>query len=190
MILRAGKQLAWPKGVTNDESLHDKNEQVENVEKEVSTCSKEVIDNIVHKSDKVPKDPQITSPKHYNPPLPFPQRMTTAKLDLQFGKFLEVLRKLYINIPFTEDLTQMPSYAKFLTEILPNKRNLEEHEIAALTKECSATIQNKRPAELKDPGSFWILCLIGNVSMDRALCNLWLSVSLMPFSMCEKLELG
>jgi len=34
----------------------------------------------------------------------------------------------------------MPSYAKFLKDILSNKRKLEEHEIVALTKECSAVI--------------------------------------------------
>ena len=57
----------------------------------------------------VPKDPKQTSPKPYTPPLPFPQRMAMAKLDLQFGKFLEVLKKLYINILFTDALCQMTS---------------------------------------------------------------------------------
>jgi len=70
--------------------------------------------------------------------------MIKAKLDLQFGKFLEVLNKLYINTPFTKALSQMPSYAKFLKEILSNKRKPEEHETVALTEECSAAIQNKR----------------------------------------------
>jgi len=51
------KQLEGPKGVTNDESLHDKNEHAVNVEKEVTTPSKDVIDDFVHKFDEVPKDP-------------------------------------------------------------------------------------------------------------------------------------
>ena len=67
----------------------------------------------MHKPDKVLKDPKTISPKPYTSPLPFPQRMAKAKLDMQFGKFLDVLKKLYINIPFTKALTQMPSYAKF-----------------------------------------------------------------------------
>jgi len=138
MILRGGQQLEEPKGVTHNESFHGKNEDIENVEE--STPSKELIDNVVHKSDKVPKDLKITSPKPYTSPLLFPQRMAKAKLDLQFGKFLEVLKKLYINIPFTEALTQMPSYAKFLKEILSNKRKLEEHETITLTEECSAEL--------------------------------------------------
>jgi len=85
---------------------------------------------------------------------------------------LEDLKKLYINILFTEALSQMPSYAKFLKEILSNKRKLEEHETVALTEEYSATIQNKLPAKVKDPGSFSIPCLIRNVSINRALCDL------------------
>ncbi|XP_073152094.1 uncharacterized protein [Henckelia pumila] len=50
-----------------------------------------------------------------------------AKLDSQFEKFLEVFKKLNINITFADALMKMPSYAKFLKEILSNKRKLEEH---------------------------------------------------------------
>jgi len=56
-----------------------------------------------------------------------------------------------------------------------------------LTEECSAA--NKHPAKLKDPGSFSIPYLIGNVSLKRTLCDLGSSVSSMPLSMCENLEL-
>jgi len=88
----------------------------------------------MHKPDEVSKDPKTISPKPYIPPLPFLQRMAKAKLNIQFGKFLDVLRKLYIDMPFIEALTQMPSYAKFMKEILSNKRKLEEHETVALTE--------------------------------------------------------
>jgi len=119
-------------------SLHDEHdEHVVNDENEVSIPSNEVIVD-VHKSKEPPKDSNKTFPKPYNPPLSFPQRMAKAKLDLQFGNFLEVLKKLDINIPFTKALTRMPSYVKFLKEILSNKRKLEEYETVALTKECSA----------------------------------------------------
>ncbi|XP_020258189.1 uncharacterized protein LOC109834561 [Asparagus officinalis] len=84
----------------------------------------------------------------------------------------------------------MPSYAKFLKEILSNKRKLEEYETVALTEECSAIIQNKLPPKLKDPGSFSIPCVIGNVSINRALCDLGASVSLMPMSIYKKLGIG
>jgi len=84
----------------------------------------------------------------------------------------------------------MPSYAKFLNEILSNKRKLKEHEMVTLTEEYSATIQNKLPTKLNDPNSFSIPCLIGNVAINCALSDLGSSVSLMPLSLCGKLELG
>jgi len=45
-------------------------------------------------------------------------------LDEQFRKFIEMMNKLYINVPFTKVLTQMPTYAKFLKEILSNKKKI------------------------------------------------------------------
>ena len=50
------------------------------------------------------------------------------KLDKQFSRFLEVFKKLWINIPFVEALDQMPSYVKFMDEILSKKRRLGELE--------------------------------------------------------------
>jgi len=36
-----------------------------------------------------------------------------AKLDAQFGKFLDILKKLHVKSPFIDTLSQMPMYAKF-----------------------------------------------------------------------------
>ncbi|XP_057990586.1 uncharacterized protein LOC131172967 [Hevea brasiliensis] len=129
-------------------------------------------------------------PEPYQPLLPFPQRFQKAKLNKQFRKLLEVLKKLYINISFTEAFSHMPSYTKFLKEILSKKRKLEDYETVALTKECNAILQNKLPPKLKNPGSFSIPYLIGNMKIDKALCDLGASVSLMPLSICQKLDVG
>ncbi|XP_057997704.1 uncharacterized protein LOC110662057 [Hevea brasiliensis] len=66
----------------------------------------------------------------------------------------------------------MPSYAKFLKEILSNKRKLDDYETMALTEEYSAILQNKLPPKLKDPRRFLIPHLIGNMNIDKALCDL------------------
>ena len=124
------------------------------------------------------------------PPFPLPQRFVKAKLDSKFGKFLDMLKKLHVNIPFLDALSQMPLYAKFLKEILSKKRKIDEHETVALGEECSAVVLNQLPAKLKEPGSFSIPCMIGNVSIDRALCDLGSSVSLMPDSIYKRLGLG
>ena len=60
------------------------------------------------------------------PKVPYPQRLKQGKLEEQFVKFFDVFKKLHINIPFAEALENMPSYAKFLKEILSKKRKLEE----------------------------------------------------------------
>ena len=135
MLLGGGKQLELPKEITSDRSLHDKNEHVE---KEISLPSKKIIYKVAYKPNEVPNDPKIASPKPYTTPLLLHQRMAKGKLDMQFEKFLDVLKKLFINILVTKALTQIPSYAKFLKEILSNKKKLEVYETIALTKECSA----------------------------------------------------
>ncbi|XP_057989058.1 uncharacterized protein LOC110659145 [Hevea brasiliensis] len=84
----------------------------------------------------------------------------------------------------------MPSYLKFLKEILSKKRRLEDYEIVALTEECSAILQNKLSPKLKDLGSFSIPCLIGNMNINEALYDLGASVSLMPLFICQKLNVG
>ena len=84
----------------------------------------------------------------------------------------------------------MPSYAKYLKEILTNKRKIDDDGTVALTEECSAIIQNKMPPKLKDPGSFSIPCVVGNHIIDKALCDFGASVSLIPMSICKRLNLG
>jgi len=90
------------------------------------------------------------------PPLPFLQRFAKAKLDYQFDKFLDVLKKLHMNIPFINVLSQIPMYAKFLKDILSKKRKINEHETIALGGECCVVVLNKLPAKLNDPNSFSI----------------------------------
>ncbi|XP_070032117.1 uncharacterized protein [Nicotiana tomentosiformis] len=46
----------------------------------------------------------------------------------------------------------MPKYAKYIKDIVENKRRLTEFETMALTEECSPRIQSKLPQKLKDPG--------------------------------------
>ncbi|XP_074304270.1 uncharacterized protein LOC141638985 [Silene latifolia] len=84
----------------------------------------------------------------------------------------------------------VPSYAKFMKDILTRKRSFNEVETIAFTEECSALLQSKSPPKLKDPGSFSIPCTIGTHVIDKALCDLGASVSVMPYSVCEKLNMG
>ncbi|XP_060969758.1 uncharacterized protein LOC133036986 [Cannabis sativa] len=124
------------------------------------------------------------------PPLPFPQRFKKQQDDGQFRRFLDVLKQLHINIPLVEALEQMPTYVKFLKDILTKKRRLGEFETVALTEGCSAMLKSKIPPKLKDPGSFTIPISIGGRDVGRALCDLGASINLMPMSTFRKLGIG
>ncbi|KAM6568680.1 hypothetical protein CsatB_016665 [Cannabis sativa] len=124
------------------------------------------------------------------PPLPFPQRFKKQQDDGQFRRFLDVLKQLHINIPLVEALEQMPTYVKFLKDILTKKRRLGEFETVALTEGCSAMLKSKIPPKLKDPGSFTIPISIGGRDVGRALCDLGASINLMPMSIFRKLGIG
>ncbi|KAJ8747653.1 hypothetical protein K2173_012998 [Erythroxylum novogranatense] len=84
----------------------------------------------------------------------------------------------------------MPSYAKFMKDVLSKKRRLGDHETVALTEECSVILQKKLPPKLKDPGSFTIPCVIGTLIFGKALCDLGASINLMPISVFRKLGMG
>ena len=103
---------------------------------------------------------------------------------------MEVFKKLHIKIPFVDALEQIPSYVKFMKDILSKKKRLLEFETVNLTEECSAILQRKLPQKLKDPSSFTIPCKIGNLIFKRALCDLGASINLMSLSIFRRLGLG
>ena len=72
------------------------------------------------------------------PAVPFPQRLQKSRIEEQFARFLKTFQKLEISMPFTEVVTQMPLYAKFLKEILSKKRRIAEEGVVNLIATCSA----------------------------------------------------
>src|SRR3954464_13450990 len=101
-----------------------------------------------------------------------------------------MVRSLHINVPFADMLEQMPKYAKFLKEIISNKKRLSEHETVMLREESSALLIKHLPPKLNDAGSFSIPVLIGETFCNNALCDLGTSVNIMPYSLFQKLEIG
>ena len=179
VTLRSGKELE-----THEQSLVI--EEVEN-EKVIQPGNNDDADR------EQPQEKQSvgnTTEAKDNPPIPYPQRLKKHKLDKQFTKFMEVFKKLHINIPFADALEQMPSYVKFMKDILSQKRRLADFETVNLTEECSAILQRKLPQKLKDPGSFIIPCTIRNAIFERALCDLGANINLMPLSIFKRLGLG
>ena len=101
-----------------------------------------------------------------------------------------MFKKIEINIPFSEALTQMPLYAQFMKEILSRKRKITEEGIVSMTATCNAVIQNSIPEKMQDPGSLTIPCEIGHADMGKALCDFGANINLMPLSVEKRLSLG
>ncbi|XP_057734246.1 uncharacterized protein LOC130949587 [Arachis stenosperma] len=168
------------------ESNKKPTEKEEASNKEV-TSSKQTLEKLKEKSDQEKpeegeKQPQISRKgkeameepakeqrqgvKTFTPPLPYPQRFNKETKVQYFPKFLEVFKKLEINIPLAEALEQMPLYAKFLKELINKKRSWHEKETILLNEECSALIQKGLPPKLEDLRSFFLPCTIGNISIN------------------------
>ncbi|XP_070035527.1 uncharacterized protein [Nicotiana tomentosiformis] len=101
-----------------------------------------------------------------------------------------MLKQIYLNIPLADMIREVPKYAKYIKDILANKRRLTEFETGTLIQECTSRIQHKLPQKLKDPGSFTIPQRIGKIDVGRALCDLGESINLMVLSVFKQLGLG
>ncbi|XP_049405223.1 uncharacterized protein LOC125868668 [Solanum stenotomum] len=84
----------------------------------------------------------------------------------------------------------IPKYAKYVKEIVANKRRLTKYETVALTEDCSSRIQNRLPKKLKDLGSFTVQIIIRQSVHARGLCDLGASINLIPLSLYQKHGLG
>jgi hypothetical protein len=112
-----------------------------------------------------------------------------GKLDNHFENFVEVVRRLSINMPLLDAL-QAPTYSRYFKDILANK-----YEIATLgvdhvqmSEQCSAAIANGLERQ-KDPGCPTIPCSVGSFRFEKSLWGLGASVSIMPRDVFEKLRL-
>ncbi|XP_016740301.1 uncharacterized protein [Gossypium hirsutum] len=123
-------------------------------------------------------------------PFPFPQRFRKNEHDKQYQQFLDTLKQLQINIPLVDALVQIPSYGKFMKDLLSKKKKLIDVETIVLTEGCIAILTNKLPLKLKDLRSFTIPYSIGNHYLGKALCDLGASINLIPLSTFRKLGIS
>ncbi|GJU07500.1 reverse transcriptase domain-containing protein [Tanacetum coccineum] len=128
-------------------------------------------------------------PKPYKPKIPYPQRLRKEKTEARYGKFLDMIRDVRINVPLIDVLAKMTKYGKFIKELISNKYKIEQISAAFLSDESSAMIQNKVPPKLGDPGSFLITCNFNKTFSCNALADLGASINLIPYSLYAKLSL-
>ncbi|RDX75685.1 hypothetical protein CR513_44406, partial [Mucuna pruriens] len=90
--------------------------------------------------------------------IPFSQSLKDEK-DKEFTGFVEIFRKLHLNIPFIEAITQMANYAKFFIFIF-------------------YLIKRKVAHKLKDLGCFTISYTMDNSHFEKAQCDLGANINL------------
>ncbi|XP_070029968.1 uncharacterized protein [Nicotiana sylvestris] len=124
----------------------------------------------------LPADTQI-NPKDQGP-------KQLMALSLRNGKDLDV------NIPLIEALKEMPGYAKMMKDLMSRKFDFQDLATVTLTQTCSAVVTRPIAEKLSDPGSFTILCTIGNFAFAKALCDLGANINLMPLAIYKRLGIG
>ncbi|XP_057747029.1 uncharacterized protein LOC130966258 [Arachis stenosperma] len=82
----------------------------------------------------------------------------------------------------------MSLYANFLKELM-TKKNWGEKKTVVLTEECSAIIQKKLPQKMKDIGTFQIPCIIGDINIEKVLCDLGASINLISLAMMKRMRI-
>ncbi|KAL4297799.1 hypothetical protein GQ457_12G008690 [Hibiscus cannabinus] len=76
-------------------------------------------------ADAAARPVSIHETEEVRPLPPFPQRFKKHKEDNQFKRFVDMLDQLHIDVPFLEAIDQMPTYAKFLKDIITKRRKIE-----------------------------------------------------------------
>jgi len=73
--------------------------------------------------------------------MPYPYTPSRRDKERQFAKFKQIFNNLQINIPFVEALEQMPTYTKFMKELLTKKMSFIDEKTIELEVGCNAIIQ-------------------------------------------------
>ncbi|RYQ91228.1 hypothetical protein Ahy_B09g097116 [Arachis hypogaea] len=147
-------------------------------------------DTSVKKQEEDHQETKITQEELLRLYTPFPQILKGGVEKRIYSKFLDMFASLHVNIPFIKALQQMPSYIKYMKELLTRKSSLKGGQTIVMNKECSALIQPELPTKMKDPGSFHIPYAIGETIFDKGLCDLGASINLMPLSLIKKLQIN
>jgi hypothetical protein len=137
----------------------------------------------------VTKEPEFEMPGEDMKIPQLKRRYFRGKLDKNFVKFVEVVRRLSINMSLLDAL-QVLTYSRYFKDIHANKYEKATLRVdhVKMSEQCSATIANGLEKQ-KDPGCPKIPCSVGSFKFEKALCDLGASVSVMPRDVFEKLRL-
>ncbi|XP_070025765.1 uncharacterized protein [Nicotiana sylvestris] len=106
--------------IVDDEQVVHEDEIPNNEEtREEVNLSREHIDDIL--KPVVPKAKALMP----SPPPPYHQSLAKQNGEIQFKKFVDMMKSLSINVPLVEALEQIPGYAKFIKDLMTKKRSMK-----------------------------------------------------------------
>ena len=100
--------------------------------------------------------------KSFMPKASFPQHLQPTRKKNHYERILEVFKNIQINIPFLDDVNQIPSYAKFLKDLTSVKEKSSVPPEAAFATQASCLVQQTIIPKYKDYGSPTITVRIGD----------------------------
>ena len=133
--LRSGKQV--DNQIATPEEATDTAKEEESQDKPARDAK---LDNII---------PSVEDHSKYIPKAPYPKRLMAPKKRSKFDDILEVFKLVQINIPFLDAIQQVPSYAKFLKDLVTIKRKTNVPKKAFLIEQVSSILQYKMPIKYK-----------------------------------------
>ncbi|CAN6679410.1 unnamed protein product [Malus baccata var. baccata] len=194
IMLKSGKQV----GTDSNTSKSSQDEEDKLLQEEAQGAKPKAKDDQTLPNSSSPPKPSQTTKVSPNStfsssiPLnvPFPGRFRQSKKEEAEKDILETFRKVQVNIPLLDAIKQVPRYAKFLKELCTTRRRISNKEVVQVSENVSAVLQRKLPPKCKDPGSFTILCVIGNTKFEQCMLDLGASINVMPYSIYASMNLG
>jgi hypothetical protein len=180
VITQSGKTMAEPKAKSKKMGPIDPIEEEEKAEAEVEAEPRpeKEKENLSKASTKDISDTHL---------LPFPRQAKKPVEDEKFSHFMEVIRRMYVHILML-DAMQVSTYARYLKDILNQKRPIPKTDMLVFAERCSAVVLHGLPNKIGDPGVLTVSCLIGTQKFDQALCDLRAIVSVMPKIIYDQLN--
>ncbi|KAM2977337.1 hypothetical protein FF2_014290 [Malus domestica] len=176
IMLRSGKQV----GADSNTSKSSQDEEDKLMQEEAQRAKPTAKDdqslpppsNLPKSSSTTKVSPNSTFSSSIPLNVPFPGRFRQSKKEEAEKDILETFRKVQVNIPLLDAIKQVPRYAKFLKELCTTRRRISNKEVVQVSENVSAVLQRKLPPKCKDPGSFTIPCVIGELKNDGVIIQL------------------
>ncbi|XP_016509722.1 uncharacterized protein LOC107827154 [Nicotiana tabacum] len=100
-----------------------------------------------------------------------------------------ILKQLSVNISFVEAFQEIPSFAKYLKDLIMKNKTIN-NEMVSVTNRIGSIISTTAMQKKEDLGAFTIPCTIGLRDFARALSDNGASNNLMPLSIYKQAGLG